>query len=51
MSKIFTFIRTNKARIACVALCFTGATLFFAGENMLGFAMCSLAAGIAAEKL
>lgn len=42
---------SKKYVIACVILAFAGATIFYAGENMIGFALCALAAGIAAEKL
>lgn len=51
MTKLFNIIRRNKFRVACIVLAFTGATLFYAGENMIGFALCSLAAAIAAENL
>ena len=51
MKKLFKIIRANKFRVTCAVLAFTGATLFYIGESMVGFFLCSLAAAIAAEKL
>lgn len=42
----------KKISIICAAAAaFCGATLCFAGDNMTGFALCSLAAGIMANNL
>lgn len=37
--------------ILAATAAFAGATLFWAGDNMTGFALCSLAAAIVTDKL